>query len=221
MITVPPQSSAQIDAWVFDLDNTLYAPDSGLLMQVNILMTQFIEQRLGLSNEDASALRNLYWRQHGATMTGLVREHRIDAHEFLDATHRLDLSGLVPDPALNKAIAKLPGRRLVHTNGPRVHATRVLAALGLSDVFEQVITIEDTGLVPKPREAAHQTAVLLGDLAPRTTAMIEDTPANLVVPRKLGMQTIWLRHDPGQQSPEHVDHVIADLTTFLRPLSSG
>ncbi len=219
-----PHSSGnwhQIQAWVFDLDNTLYAPSSGLLDQVDILMTRFIADKLNLPSERASDLRRHYWQRHGATMTGLVDEHGVDPDEFLAASHRLDLSPLQPDPILGAALDALPGRRLVHTNGPRHHAERVLDALGLTVHFDQVIALEDTGYVPKPAAEAHRSAARLAGIDPARSAMIEDSPANLRHPAAMGMTTIWLDHSTNGASPSHVHHPITDLTGFLQTISAG
>ena len=209
-----------VETWLFDLDNTLYHPSAGLLDQVNVLMTAFIADRLGLGAEAASRLRQDYWRRYGATMTGLVAEHGIDADEFLHACHRLDLGAIAPDPDLADAIATLPGRRVIHTNGPRHHAERVLDALGLAGHFERIIALEDTGYVPKPAETAHRLAIDLAALAPERTAMVDDMAHNLHHPSAMGMTTIWVRHDPDQPRPGHVHHEVVDLAAFLRDVTA-
>ena len=205
-----------VDCWVFDLDNTLYHPSVGLLDQVNILMTGFIEDRLKLPSEEASRLRRTYWQRHGATMVGLHREHGIEPEEFLAVCHDLDLSGLKHDAALDDAISGLPGRKIVHTNGPRHHAERVLNALGLPAHFERIISVEDTGYVPKPARDAHQGAVDIAGIVPSRAAMIEDSPANLVHPSRMGMRTIWIDDDQTPDAPDHIDYTISDLTEFLQ-----
>ena len=205
----------RIETWLFDLDNTLYPPTLGLLDQVDRLMTAFIVQALGVGCERADFLRRHYWQAHGATLTGLVAEHGVDPDDFLSACHRLDLSDLTPDARLGRAIAALPGRRIIHTNAPRHHAERVLETLGLGDHFEQVIALEDTGYTPKPAAEAHAVAVDLGGCTPDATAMIDDTAHNLHHPAAMGMTTIWLSHDPGPPRPDHVHHEINDLAGFL------
>ena len=213
-----PDRFRDIETWVFDLDNTLYHPDAGLLDQVNVLMTRFIAGHLGLDDAAASAVRQDLWVRYGATLTGLMAEHGIDPAQFLDETHAIDLLHLTPDAVLSDALAALPGRRVIHTNGPRLHADRVLSALGLENAFDAVVTIEDTGLVPKPAVRAHRDAVDLLGLAPERAAMIEDTLRNLAVPREMGMATVWLRHDAEAGSnDEH--HVTDDLLRFLRALA--
>lgn len=211
-----PMDWTRVETWLFDLDHTLYSPDAGILDQVSVLMTDFIQTRLGVGRDHAHALRQHYWAQHGATMTGLIQEHGVDPDEFLIACHQLDLSALAPDPTLGQAIAALPGRRLIHTNGPRHHAERLLDRLGLDGHFERIISVEDTGYVPKPALEAHRTAADLAMCKPETTAMIDDMVHNLHHPSEMGMTTIWLCHDADQSAPAHVHHQTSDLPEFLR-----
>lgn len=205
-----------IGTWLFDLDNTLYHPSVGLLDQMNGLMTRFIMDRLLVTEDEAHRLRRVYWERHGATLTGLVVEHGIEADDFLRASHRLDLSCLVHDAELAAAIRALPGRRIIHTNGPRHHAEQVLDALGIAEDFERVIALEDTGYVPKPIEDAHETAIRLAGIDAAITVMIEDTHPNLRHPATLGMTTVWLHHDRPRAGEDHIHHEADDLTGFLR-----
>ncbi len=214
-------SQRQIDTWIFDLDDTLYPPEAGLLAEINRRMTAFIVRELGIPLAEATEIRARYWTEHGITLAGLIAEHGVDADHFLADTHDIDLSGIVPDAALATAISALPGRRIVHTNGSRSHAARVLAATGLDGHFEDVIAIEDKGLIPKPRPEAYQIVLARTGIDPSSALMIEDTHRNLVEPQRLGMTTVWLAHDPVVTTPDHVDHRIIGLADFLGEISGG
>jgi len=214
MSTPPPPPFRDIRTWVFDLDNTLYPPSAGLLDQVNVLMSGFIQNHLGVEETEANHLRRDLWERYGATLTGLREEHGVDAVRFLEETHAIDLGGLSHDLDLIAALAALPGRKVIHTNGPRTHAERVLAALGLDGAFEGMVTIEDTGLLPKPARGAHETAARVLDLEVSETAMIDDMAHNLTVPQAMGMRTVWLHH--GRTNNVDADYVAEDLALFLR-----
>jgi putative hydrolase of the HAD superfamily len=123
-----------------------------------------------------------------------------------------------PDAELAQAIRRLPGTRIVHTNGARSHAARVLAARGLAGVFDAVYAIEDKALVPKPRADAYNRIIQLSGLDPARAAMVEDDARNLEVPKALGMATVWLCHRPGAAAPAYVDRRITRLLRFLREL---
>ena len=205
--------------WIFDLDNTLYPASARIFDQINRLMTAFIQDKVGVSGQDADHLRRDLWMRHGTTMAGLAAEHGIEPEDFLEACHVLDLSVLSPDPDLSAALQSLPGRRIVHTNGPRANAERIVAARGLATCFEQIIAIEDTGLVSKPTAEAYARARDLSGHTHEHAVMIEDHADNLRVPRALGMTTVWLDPDMGSEQPDHVDHRISALTPFLQDLA--
>ena len=210
---------AGVRTWVFDLDNTLYPSTARLFDQINVQMSAFIVRTLGVGSEEADHLRRDLWARHGTTMAGLVAEHGVDADAFLDASHRLDLSGLAPDPELIRSLSALPGRKVVHTNGPRSHARGVLEACGLAGCFEQVIAVEDTGYRSKPTPEAFALAWRKAGLDPAQAAMVEDHADNLREPHSRGMRTIWLAPPETDEHPAHVDLKITDLPGFLGAVS--
>lgn len=212
---MPPHRFAQVQTWIFDLDNTLYPPSAGLLAQIDARITGFIARELALPPQAADRLRAAHWRRYGITLTGLVREQGIDPARYLEDVHAIDLSGLAPDPGLGAALAALPGRRIVHTNAARAHALRVLGRLGLGALFDGVYGIEDKGLVPKPQAAAYASVIEMARIEPERAAMIEDSARNLMEPRRLGMGTVWLNAGAPQRRPAHVDAVARDLRAFL------
>src|SRR5574343_388881 len=130
--------------WLFDLDNTLHNASDRVFAALNVAMTRYIEQHLAVDTEEANRLRLLYWARYGATLTGLVRHHGVDAAHFLAETHALPgmeahLHGHAHDLA---ALHRLPGRKFLLTNGPEAYARRVLRAVGIEHTFEGVIALE-------------------------------------------------------------------------------
>ena len=213
---MPPAALAHVETWIFDLDETLYPPAAGLLPAVNARITSFIRRELGLGPVAADRLRAAHWRAHGLTMLGLMAEHDVDPTRFLAEVHAVDLAGLTPDAGLAAALEALPGRCIVHTNSARAHALAVLEALGLMARIEAVFAIEDKGLVPKPDPAAYAHVLRASGAVPARAAMVEDTPANLAEPARLGMATVWLDHAGTGAAPAHVEHRTSDLAAFLR-----
>ncbi|MEM7526874.1 MAG: pyrimidine 5'-nucleotidase [Pseudomonadota bacterium] len=212
---------ARIETWIFDLDNTLYAPSHRLLDKITERMTHYMMRELGIGRPAAERLRNTYFARHGITLTGLIEKHGVDHTHFLEDVHDIDLGRLRPDPALNAAIGALRarGKRLIiHTNGARGHAERVLDRLQLSDAFHAVYAIEDKALRPKPSVEAYARVLAADGFDPAGAAMIEDTVVNLKVPKDLGMTTVWLCHHEGEKAPAHVDYRITQLTAFLRAI---
>ncbi len=205
---------ARIRTWIFDLDNTLYPPEARLFDQIAERMTGWIMHALDMDRAAADRLRQAYWRRYGATLTGLVAEHGLAPGPCLAHVHDIDLGALRPDPALARRIARLPGRRIVFTNGAGApYAARVLAARGLAGAFDAVYGMEHTGFASKPDRAAFDAVIRAEGIDPARAAMFEDTAANLRVPHRLGMATIHVapRRAPGA----HVHHHAHDLRAFL------
>ncbi|MEM9755149.1 MAG: pyrimidine 5'-nucleotidase [Pseudomonadota bacterium] len=207
-----------IRAWVFDLDNTLYPPETQLFCQISDRMTAFVMRELGLPRDKADALRSRYWRDHGTTLAGLMDHHGIAPDDYLDEVHEIDMSAIAPDPALAGAIAALPGRRIVYTNGSASYARRVLDRRGLSELFDAVYGVEHAGYRPKPEAAAFAAVFGADGFDPERAAMFEDDPRNLRVPHGMGMRTVHVAPEPMPAPARHIDHHTSDLAGFLADL---
>ncbi|HUF55623.1 MAG TPA: pyrimidine 5'-nucleotidase [Thermohalobaculum sp.] len=212
---------AAVETWIFDLDQTLYHPSARIFNQIDARMTAFIMRELGLGRRASDRLRKVYWARDGITLAGLVAEHGVDPVAFLDEVHRIDLRALRPDRALAAAIRALPGTRIIHSNGARAHAERVLAARGLDGLFARIFGIDDKGFLPKPRPEAYAHVIEAAALDPARAVMVEDDQRNLEVPKALGMTTVWVCYEPGGKAGAHVDHRVSSLTDFLGAAGRG
>ena len=219
----------KVETWVFDLDNTLYPHHLNLWQQVDVRIRDYIVDFLKITHDEAFRLQKDYYRRYGTTMRGLMEEHGLQPDQFLDMVHQIDHSPLTPNPALGAAIAKLPGRKLILTNGTREHADAVMARLEIGHHFDDVFDIKAAALEPKPRPAVYDRFLAHHDVEPGKAAIFEDLARNLEVPHALGMTTVLvvpegagvvLREDwelAGRDAP-HVDHVTDDLAGFLRAI---
>lgn len=215
-----------VSVWVFDLDNTLYPASCDLFAQVDRRMSEFIAKTLGVPREHARHLQKAYYRQFGTTLAGLMKVHKLPPGPFLEYVHDIDLS-LVPElPELRAAIAALPGRRLIFTNGSRRHAENVARKLGVLDLFEDICDIAALNYVPKPEWEAFNVLLKLHDVRATEAAMFEDMPHNLEPASELGMTTVLVHSDyidhPAQlkvrewrELPGHIHYLTRDLTEFL------
>lgn len=203
--------------WVFDLDNTLYPPQSRLFSQIEPRMTAFVMEALGVSEAEASRLRVHYWKTYGTTLAGLMREHDVDPGPYLHEVHQIDFSVLTPDPELAARIRALPGRRIVYTNGTSPYAEQVLAARGLSGLFDAIYGIEHADFLPKPERAAFETVFASDGTDPTRAAMFEDDPRNLAAPHAMGMRTVHVAPEPHEA--DHIHHHTDNLNGFLSGLS--
>ena len=224
-----PGGFAHVDTWIFDLDNTLYPAHTNLFVQVDRRIRDFVAELLAIAPEDAHRLQKDYYRRYGTTLRGLMMEHGISPDAFLDYVHDIDHSPLEPNPQLGAAIGRLPGRKLILTNGSRKHADAVVAKLGLHGHFEDTFDIVAAEFWPKPHPEAYERFVLRHGVVPRHAAIFEDLARNLVVPHALGMVTTLVVPEgtrevfregwemEGRDAP-HVDHVTDDLAGFLEAL---
>lgn len=206
-----------VSQWVFDLDNTLYPPHMRLFDQIEVLMTDYVVDALRVDRPEADRLRSLYWQQYGTTLAGLMAEHDLDPDPYLHAVHQVDLSHMQPDPALAAHIGALPGRRIVYTNGSAPYAERVLAARGLSGLFDAIYGVEHAEYRPKPDQAAFETIFARDGIRTDRAAMFEDDPRNLAAPHAMGMRTVHVAPDPHEA--DHIHHHTDDLTAFLALLT--
>lgn len=208
---------SHVTTWVFDLDNTLYPPQARLFDQIEVRMTQFVMDALGVEKARADLLRKQYWHQYGTTLAGLMREHDVDPGPYLTDVHDISLDHLDEDADLRARIADLPGRRIVYTNGCAPYAERVLSARGLAGLFDAVYGVEHAGFLPKPERKAFETIFTQDRTDPRRAAMFEDDPRNLAAPHAMGMRTVHVAPEP--HIGDHIHHHTNDLGAFLRTVT--
>lgn len=217
---------SHVDTWIFDLDNTLYPASCNLFAQVDLRMSEFIAKTIGVPREHARHLQKAYYRQFGTTLAGLMKVHKLPPGPFLEYVHDIDLSVVPALPDLAAAIAALPGRRLIFTNGSRVHAENVARKLGVLDLFDDICDIAAIEYIPKPEREAFDRMLKLHAVPAAQAAMFEDMPHNLVPASTLGMTTVLVHSDyidhPAQlkirewrELPDHVHYLTRDLTKFL------
>lgn len=221
-----------VEAWVFDLDNTLYPAETDLFSQINDQIAGYVSRLLSLGKDEAMAQQKAYYHEYGTTLRGLMMEHKIDPDEFLAVAHDIDYSSVKPDPALGEAIAALPGRKFIFTNGDRPHAERTAAALGITDHFEDIFDIVAAGLLPKPNRETYELFLRHTGVSPARAAMFEDLSKNLLVPHKLAMRTVLIvpqgtrdvfqeDWDMESDATGHVDFVTEDLAGFLTAVAGA
>jgi putative hydrolase of the HAD superfamily len=216
-MSAPDQSPdlTHVETWIFDLDNTLYPPECEFMALIDERMTAFVMRETGLAHAEARTLQRRYLDEHGTTLAGLVAYHGIDPHAFLDEVHDVSLDRLQRDPELECGLARLPGRRLVFTNGSSAHAERVLERLGVRALFDAVFHLEAADFTPKPRPAAYRALIDAHAVEPRSSVFFEDSERNLAPAAELGMTTVLVGpHAAASQAP-FVRHRTPRLPPFL------
>ncbi|BCJ91703.1 pyrimidine 5'-nucleotidase [Terrihabitans soli] len=224
-----PRGFDHVETWIFDLDNTLYPPSCRLFDLIDQRMTLYISNLLSVDPVEARKLQKDYYRQYGTSLRGLMETRGIDPHEFMDFVHDISHDALVPNPALKTAIAALPGKRYVLTNGSRAHAERCAVSLGLGDLFHDIFDVAQANFIPKPKREAYDSFISHLGVKPEGSAMFEDLARNLEVPHALGMTTVLVlpkdgdvderaMHAEDSEKGPYVDHVTDDLADFLAGL---
>ena len=216
----------RVATWIFDLDNTLYPHHLNLWQQVDVRIRDYIVDFLKVTHEEAFRLQKDYYRRYGTTLRGLMEEHGLDPDSFLEIVHQIDHSPLTPNPALGAAIAALPGRKFILTNGTRNHADAVMRRIGIEQHFDDVFDIRAAELEPKPRRGVYERFLARHQVTAHDAAIFEDLARNLEVPHALGMTTVLVVPQGTQvvlreewelagRDATHVDFVTDDLAAFL------
>lgn len=210
---------AGVEHWIFDLDNTLYPAQCRLFHQIDRRMGEYIAGLLDLSYEDARRLQKHYFHTYGTTLCGLMKHHRVDPSDYLEFVHDIDLTVIPPDFALDAALSRLSGVKVVFTNANRAHAEQVMARLGVARHFTAIFDIHDANYVPKPEPETYDRLVDRHGITPDRSVLFEDTAANLRPAAALGMTTVLVT--PGEDEvvnddrADHVHHVTGDLAGWL------
>lgn len=208
--------------WLFDLDDTLHDAHRSTMPGLSVAMGQYIERELGLSKPESDALRRRYFQRYGATLLGLMRHHGTDPRHFLHDTHQFpDLPRMVVfDNALRRMLARLPGRKIVFSNGPRHYAEAVLEIMGIRCFFVDVYAVEQMRFNPKPGLKAFHHLLKDHRLQASRCILVEDSAENLRSAKRLGMKTVWISRSLRQ--PPYVDVRLPSVLGLARhPVRRG
>lgn len=203
------------DIFVFDLDNTLYPAESNLFAQVDVKIGEYVQSLLSLDPIEARTLQKQYLVNHGTTLKGLMENHNVDPHHYLDAVHDIDMSPIKHDPSLRQSLEALDGRRIVFTNADQPYAERILERLGISDLMEDIFDIHSAGLDPKPKPHVYDKFLRDHDVDPARAIMFEDMARNLVPAHALGMATVWINTGSEWGEKGHAPETVHAETDLL------
>ena len=139
-----------IKYWLFDLDNTLYSGDTKVFDQVDKRMSKYISDKLNVSIDEAKKIQKNYFHEYNTTLNGMIKNHEINAQEFLDFVHDIDLEFLKNDKGLELELSKIKDKKIIFTNGSRAHAENVTKRIGINKLFDGIFDIVDSDFIPKP-----------------------------------------------------------------------
>ncbi|NML06955.1 pyrimidine 5'-nucleotidase [Sphingomonas sp. G-3-2-10] len=205
--------------WIFDLDNTLYPASANLFALIDARIGAYVARLLNVDADEAWRVQKAYFHAHGTTLSGLMAEHGIDPHHYLDDVHDVDMAALERNETLIAALARLPGRKLVFTNGDAPYATKVLDRLGLAGTFEAIHDVHATSYRPKPDPVAYQGLLDAYGLDPHESLFVEDMARNLRPAKAIGMATVWIDNGseqlPGDADRSFIDYITTDIGQWL------
>jgi putative hydrolase of the HAD superfamily len=210
----------KIKFWLFDLDNTLYSGDTKVFDQVDKKMSFFISKKLNVNLEEAKKIQKNYFQEYNTTLNGMIKNHKIDAEEFLEFVHDVDLNFLKEDLDLQNELTNLMGKKYIFTNGSKAHASNVTKKIGIQNLFDGVFDIVDSNFVPKPSIEPYKKIIQKYGLDPEYCIFIEDIARNLKPAYELGMKTVWIKNDEpwaAEFSNENfINYKTDNLSDFLR-----
>ncbi len=217
---------AHIDTWVFDLDNTLYPASCRLFDQMHVKMSDYVMRRFGVEYAEARRIQKDLFYKHGTTLRGLMVEHGEAPEAFLDQVHDIDYASVAEDRLLQKSLERLPGRKIVFTNGTARHAESVMRRLGVTGLFQGVYDIVDADHIPKPTREPYDKFVTRYEVEGTRAAFFEDIAKNLEVPHAMGMTTVLVTDAENSDAlhlnegmiGDHVHHTTRHLAGFLNTL---
>ena len=213
----------KIKYWLFDLDNTLYSGDTKVFDQVDKKMSFFISKKLNVSLEEAKKIQKSYFQEYNTTLNGMIKNHKIDAEEFLEFVHDVDLSFLKKDLDLQNVLTSLIGKKYIFTNGSKAHASNVTKKIGIENLFDGVFDIVDSDFIPKPSIEPYKKIIQKYGIDPEYCIFIEDIARNLKPAYDLGMKTVWIKNDEpwaAKFSNENfINYKTDNLSDFLRRIN--
>ena len=212
-----------IKYWIFDLDNTLYSGQTKVFDQVDKKMSSFISKKLEISIDEAKKLQKDYFRKYSTTLSGMIKHHNIDANEFLEFVHDVNLDFLGKNEKLEKEIANISGKKIIFTNGSKAHADNVTKKIGINKLFDGVFDIVEANFIPKPAIEAYKKLIQKYKIEPQYCIFIEDIARNLKPAHELGMKTVWIKNNEpwaAEFSEENfINYRTENLTDFLKEIN--
>jgi putative hydrolase of the HAD superfamily len=216
-------SLKSIKYWIFDLDNTLYSGKTKVFEQVDKKMSKYISDKLNISIGEARKIQKNYFHEYNTTLNGMIKNHKINANEFLDFVHDINIDFLKKDKKLADELEKLEGKKIIFTNGSRKHALNVTSRIGINQYFDGIFDIVDSDFIPKPSMEPYKKLVEKHKIDPKLSVLVEDIARNLKPAYEMGMKTVWIENDEPWSKEfsdsNFVNYKTNNLSEFLKKIN--
>ena len=212
-----------IKYWIFDLDNTLYSGKTRVFEQVDKKMSKYISEKLNISIDEAKKIQKNYFHEYNTTLNGMIKNHKIDANEFLEFVHDIDIDFLKKDLKLIEEFKRLDGKKFIFTNGSKKHALNVTRRIGIEQYFDDIFDIVESDFVPKPALKPYKKLVEKHKIDPNLCVFVEDIARNLKPAYEMGMKTVWIENNEPWASKfansSFVNYRTNNLPEFLKKIN--
>jgi putative hydrolase of the HAD superfamily len=206
---VKKRDNTQFEYILFDLDETLYPKEAGLMGVISERISCFMTQKVGIPADDVTTKKHEYYQKYGTTLRGLMEEYNVEPEEYLNFVHDFDPRDfLVPSPPLNRMLREIPLHKVVFTNADVDHSERVLNALQVRPHFDMIIDIQALDYENKPHPTAYKKALNLLGVSGERCIIVDDTPRNLIPAKDLSMTTILIN---GGKESIAVDYAVPTI----------
>lgn len=209
-----------IEVIYFDLDGTIYPHGNGMWDQIAANMEAYIHQKFGIPKEEIPALRKKFFIEYGTTLRGLQANFTIDSEDYLKFVHDIPVNQfLQPDNNLRTILSRLPQPKYILTNSDKAHTKRVLSALGIDDLFVDILGVIEMDYIPKPDLYVYQYALAAaGNPPPNKCLFADDLPKNLTPAKQLGFTTVLVGDYERKMGADHLIKTLHDIPKAMPDL---
>ncbi len=204
--------------YLIDLDNCLYKPKETTYL-VNTLearITSWLVRKLECSFSEAEKKKaKLYHRLGGAPkcfVKASIIKSRDELIKCVDFIHDFIVCGVSKNPNLRRKLLELNGDLYLFTSSHVNYATQMLAALGVLDLFADIIDISKVGYTFKDEKITYKRVFRLLSTLPNKIVMIDDSFKNLLVGAEAGIkQCVCVNHAGSKQQSSNSIRFIANI----------
>ena len=203
---------SKIKTIIFDLDNTLYPKETGLLNEVGKRIDDFICKKFNFNDEDATTRKKKFFHKYGTTLKGLMIEEGIEPEEYLKFVHNLNTKDFLKrNEELISMLSRIKQKKIIFSNSPKEHVLSVIKVLGIENFFSGIYDIRFLEFNSKPQKELYNKVVKHAGINPKESMMVDDYEHNLKPAKELGMTTVLVGNGDGSKFP-YVDYYINKIT---------